>query len=321
MTARRENRSRSLARPFGAARACSLAGVFPPHPHAPTLPPIGAPMRRAVGLPCTVGAEFRFAPYGPPGAQSRQRLRACRWCQPPRLRLVARRRAVRGPPPFATLYNGPQAARRWRGLPGARGAARARPRVALVCAALGPPRRNTRRGVPKPSKVCEKNAARRVQRAAPAPWAARPVGPLAAFSPAGLSAAIPSRLGCWWWSWAVLASLPRRRGPLHENAGGGRGSPAPGLLLPRAFSPARFFSPAPCILAGGPAFSPSPWLSLVVPALCMAARRGRAAPPLRAAMVYRRCRGWGERTGAGETAQGSPTARPGAGSVRYQLRY
>lgn len=35
MTARRKNRSRSLARPFGAARACSLAGVFPPRPHAP----------------------------------------------------------------------------------------------------------------------------------------------------------------------------------------------------------------------------------------------------------------------------------------------
>lgn len=76
---------------------------------------------------------------------------------------------MRGPPPFATLYNGPQAARRWRGLPGARGAARSRPRVALVCAALGPPRRNTRRGVPKPSKVCEKNAARRGSACRPAP--------------------------------------------------------------------------------------------------------------------------------------------------------
>ena len=40
---------------------------------------------------------------------------------------------------------------------------------------------------------------------------------------------------------------------------------------------------APCILAGGPAFSLSPWLALVVPALCRAARRGRAAPPVRAA--------------------------------------
>ena len=258
MTARRENRSRSLARPFGAARACSLAGVFPPHPHAPTLPPIGAPMRRAVGLPCTVGAEFRYAPYGPPGAQSRQRLRACRWCLPPRLGLVARRRAVRGPPPFATLYNGPQAARRWRGLPGARGAARSRPRVALVCAALGPPRRNARRGVPKPSKVCEKNAARRVQRAAPAPWAARPVGPLAAFSPAGLSAAIPSRLGCWWWSWAVLASLPRRRGPLPRKQGAGGVRPLPALPRPLAFVPARFFLPPPASSCGPRAFPFAP---------------------------------------------------------------
>lgn len=192
---------------------------------------------------------------------------------------------MRGPPPFGGLYNGPQAARRWRGLPGARGAARARPRVALVCAALGPPRRNARRGVPKPSKVCAKNPHCGGQRAARPRLGPRvPLPPLAGFAPAVLSAAIPSRLGCWWLSWAVLASLPRRRGPLHENAGGGRGSPAPGLLLPRAFSPPGFFSPAPCILAGGPAFSPSPWLSLVVPALGMAARRGRAAPPLRAAL-------------------------------------
>ena len=229
---------------------------------------------------------------------------------------------MRGPPPFATLYNGPQAARRWRGLPGARGAARARPRVALVCAALGPPRRNARRGVPKPSKVCAKNPHCGGQRAARPRLGPRvPLPPLAGFAPAVLSAAIPSRLGCWWLSWAVLASLPRRRGPLHEIAGGGRGSPAPGRLFPWAFSPLGFFSPAPCNLAGGPAFSPSPWLALVVSALCMAARRGRPAPPLRAAMVYRRCQGWGERTKAGETAQGSLTARPGAGSVRYQLRY
>ena len=65
MTARRENRSRSLAR-LAAARACSLAGVFPPRPHAPTLPPIGAPIRRAVGLPCTVVANSlrSYAPVG-----------------------------------------------------------------------------------------------------------------------------------------------------------------------------------------------------------------------------------------------------------------
>ena len=161
---------------------------------------------------------------------------------------------MRGPPPFATLYNGPQAARRWRGLPGARGAARARPRVALVCAALGPPRRNARRGVPKPSKVCAKNPHCGGQRAARPPGPRVPLPPLAGFAPACLSAAIPSRLGCWWWSWAVLASLPRRRGPLHEIAGGGRGSPAPGLLFPWAFSPLGFSLPPPAISLAGQLF-------------------------------------------------------------------
>ena len=284
MTARRENRSRSLARPFGAARACSLAGVFPPRPHAPQSPALARPIRAGVGLPCTVGAEFRYAPYGPPGAQSRQRLRACRWCLPPRLGLVARRRAVRGPPPFATLYNGPQAARRWRGLPGARGAARARPRVALVCAALGPPRRNTRRGVPKPSKVCAKNPHCAPPRVPPPPWGA--LGPVA-------------------WLGGFCARVPIRRHPLPPRllvvVVGGSGFPPPAAGpaprdcrgregfarsrpgAPLGLLPARFFSPAPCNLAGGPAFSHSPWLALVVPALCMAARRGRAAPPLRAA--------------------------------------
>lgn len=291
MTARRKNRSRSLARPFGAARACSLAGVFPPHPHAPTLPPIGAPMRRAVGLPCTVGAEFRFAPYGPPGAQSRQRLRACRWCQPPRLGLVARRRAVRGPPPFATLYNGPQAARRWRGLPGARGAARARPRVALVCAALGPPRRNARRGCPNPPRNAKKMPHGGGQRAARplAGGAARPVAPLGGFFARGpiRRHPLPPRLLV-----VVVGGSgfpPPAAGPAPRECRGREGFARSRPVAPLGLLPARFFSPAPCILAGGPAFSPSPWLALVVPALCMATRRGRAAPPLRAAMVYRRC--------------------------------
>ena len=39
-----------------------------------------------------------------------------------------------------------------RALPGARGAARARPRVALVCGPRGPPRRNARRGCPHPPR-------------------------------------------------------------------------------------------------------------------------------------------------------------------------
>ena len=118
--------------------------------------PSPAQYARAWACPVPLGPNSATLHTAPPGAQSRQRLRACRWCLPPRLGLVARRRAVRGPPPFATLYNGPQAARRWRGLPGARGAARSRPRVALVCAALGPPRRNARRGCPNPPRYAKK---------------------------------------------------------------------------------------------------------------------------------------------------------------------
>ena len=47
MTARRKNRSRSLARPFGAARACSLAGVSPRAPSGAFLPPSPAQYARA----------------------------------------------------------------------------------------------------------------------------------------------------------------------------------------------------------------------------------------------------------------------------------
>ena len=228
---------------------------------------------------------------------------------------------MRGPPPFATLYNGPQAARRWRGLPGARGAARARPRVALVCAALGPPRRNTRRGVPKPSKVCAKNPHCGGQRAARPRLGPRvPLPPLAGFAPACLSAAIPSRLGCWWWSWAVLASLPRRRGPLHEIAGGGRGSPAPGLVLPWAFSPPGFSLPPPAISLAGQLFPIRlGWLLSFLLSAWRPAVGGPRRPCGRPGI--QKVQRMGERTIDGETAQGSPTARPGAGSVRYQLRY
>ncbi len=191
---------------------------------------------------------------------------------------------MRGPPPFATLYNGPQAARRWRGLPGARGAARARPRVALVCAALGPPRRNARRGVPKPSKVCEKNAARRGSACRPAPggrasrcppW--RLFRPRAYPPPSPPASVAGGGRGRFW----LPSPGGGARSTRMQGAGGVRPLPACCSLGP---SPRPvFFSPAPCILAGGPAFSLSPWLALVVPALCMAARRGRAAPPLRAA--------------------------------------
>ena len=193
---------------------------------------------------------------------------------------------MRGPPPFATLYNGPQAARRWRGLPGARGAARARPRVALVCAALGPPRRNTRRGVPKPSKVCEKNAARRGSACRPAPRGggrASRCPPWRLFRPRAYPPPSPP---------ASVAGGGRGRFWLPSPGGGARSRGSRGREGFARSRPSRalwrlcplvFFS-RPLLPRAGPGLSPlrSP-LVVVVPALCMAARRGRAAPPLRAA--------------------------------------
>lgn len=160
---------------------------------------------------------------------------------------------MRGPPPFATLYNGPQAARRWRGLPGARGAARARPRVALVCAALGPPRRNARRGVPKPSKVCEKNAARRGQRAALPPLGARvPLPPWRLFRPRAYPPPSPP---------ASVAGGGRGRFWLPSPGGGARSTRMQGAGGVRPL-------PAGCSL--GP--SPRPVFSLPPPAFSLAGR-------------------------------------------------
>ena len=66
MTARKRG---SLALPRSPLRGGSgllARGGNPPHPHTPTLPPIGAPIRRAVGLPCTVVANSlcSYAPVG-----------------------------------------------------------------------------------------------------------------------------------------------------------------------------------------------------------------------------------------------------------------
>lgn len=68
-----------------------------------------------------------------------------------------------------------------RGLPGARGAARARPRVALVCAPRGPPRRIARRVCPHPP-WCARLGPGPLRPSLPGPWALGPGSP-APFSP------------------------------------------------------------------------------------------------------------------------------------------
>lgn len=65
MTARPEDRSRSLAR-LTAARACSLAGVAPRTPYGAFLPPSPAQYARAWALWFRWGRTPQ-APYGPRG--------------------------------------------------------------------------------------------------------------------------------------------------------------------------------------------------------------------------------------------------------------
>ena len=256
MTARRGNRSRSLARLWrlGPARSRGCSPRAPMHPHyrpsarqyaaplgspapwsrirsAHTLPLAGASLIAGVRIvPCTAaswaGSSHSSRPFGP-----------VRWLPWPGIRPAQRPGggvACRGPAgPRGRVPVWPSSA----------------PRVGPRAAMRGG-------GCPHPPRYAKKMPHGGGQRAArPLAGGPRvPLPPLAAFSPAGLSAAIPSRLGCWWWSWAVLASLPRRRGPLHEDAGGGRGSPAPGLLLPRAFSPPGFFLPPPASSLAGRLF-------------------------------------------------------------------
>lgn len=155
-----------------------------------------------------------------------------------------------------------------RGLPGACGAARARPRVALVCAPRGPPRRIARRVCPHPP-WCARLGPGPLRPSLPGPWALGPGSP-APFSPLR-----PRRcarpLGRW--------------GPASVGVSGGRarcggaGLPPPWLARasrsPRAAgflagdrSPL-FAAPVPPGLRGGPPCSPlgrgGPWARLGPP--------------------------------------------------------
>ena len=192
---------------------------------------------------------------------------------------------MRGPPPFGTCTTGRTAARRWRGLPGARGAARARPRVALVCAALGPPRRNARRGCPNPPRYAKKCRTAGVS-VPPGPSRGGPrvpLPPLAAFSPARPRPALPPRLGwlCWLSGrWASPSRVAGRAPSVRRE----------GAAVPR--SPAFLvFRPVPRLaLHGGPL---PPHLSalsdLFFPGQRAYGGPVRPAPPLRAAILYREC--------------------------------
>ena len=176
---------------------------------------------------------------------------------------------------------------------------------------LGPPRRNARRGVPKPSKECEKNPHCGGQRAARplAGGAARPVAPLGGFFARPADGAhfplAPLRgagFGCSWLH--PLARLPGSRGSRGEG-----GLPALALLLWVGAFPALSFRP--CFLVALPC-PVSPWAGGCRPLRPHGRGRSRASRPQVRAAQYTESNAEGEeRTKAGKTAQGTLYARLG----------
>ena len=236
-----------------------------------------------------------------------------------------------------------------RALPGARGAARARPRVALVCGPRGPPRRNTRRGCPHPPRCAGllrgslrpslprlwrgppplfahcapaplRGARRGARRLWPGAWRGPPAPPGARGPPAGwppgpvcvpsgsLFGRPPPLRPSRWFSRFAAPGAPPFGGPPVPRGASPR-APVPRLRSTRrgrARAAARAYG-ARCAPAGvtvgfcsACAFAPA-----VVPVgglSRMAARRGRAAPPLRAARWYTE----GVEVGEHEREQESP---------------
>ena len=252
-----------------------------------------------------------------PGARARARSRGrvAPVCGP---RGPPRRNARRGcphPPRCAGLLRGslrPSLPRLWRGPPPLfahcapaplRGARRCARRL-WPGAWRGPPAPPGARGPPAgwpPGPVCVPSGSLfgRPPPLRPSRWFARSAAPCAPLSGApGAARGLPSR-AC---SPAPLhpagaraACGPRLWGALRPRRGYGRF--LLGLCLCACRCACRWVVPH-----GGP-----PWA-------------GRAALA-GGEMVYRRCRGWGARTGAGKSAQRKLAARLGAGSVRYQLRF
>lgn len=315
MTARPEDRSRSLAR-LTAARACSLAGVAPAPPAARSFRP-RPPNTRGRGLCGSAGAELRKLRTAPVTASAVAGEGRALGGVPPRLGWVARRRAVRGPPPFAPRYNGPKG-RRLRALPGARGAARSRPRVAPVCGPRGAPRRNARRVSPHPPRNAKKMP-HGGSSGPPCPLAGArvPLAPWRLFRPPGNGAHFPlasMRCSGFWLPWLhPLARLPgsrecRGQGDCPLWGPASLGLVPRSVVLPPAF-PWPSVSPFRRAVGGCrplPPHGARPW----------------AAPAARAGgNGIQKVQRLGERTKAGKTAQGTLSARLGAGSVRFQLRY
>lgn len=208
---------------------------------AHTLPLAGASLIAGVRVvPCSAaswaGSSHSFRPFGPE-----------RWLPWPGIR------------PKGPAVAGSSGARRGGGggSPPRRGPA-PRPR--------GPPRRNARRGVPAPSKVCAKKSALRGAACRPAPrgggraarcppW--RFLRPRAYPPPSPPAVSAGGGRGRLWLP-------PPAAGPAPEEAGGGRGSPAPGPPAPFGVCAARFLSPAPCFLVACPGLAPlRPQLVLV----------------------------------------------------------
>lgn len=175
-------------------------------------------------------------------------------------------------------------------------------------------------GLPTPSKVCKKIAARRGSACRPAPLRGRAsrCPPWRLFCPPAQPRHFPPGSiagGCRW-----LSCLPLLAGGAGSLGASWRGvRPLGCWWWFVALFPARFLYPPPrrpgdtvcgCARAGGCRllFLPAP-------------RRGRGAPPMRAAIHTEGVEGGSTHGGTERPRRGSHAARQGAVAVRYQLRY
>lgn len=316
MTARPEDRSRSLAR-LTAARACSLAGVAPPHPLRRVPSALARPIRAGVGSVVPLGPNSASSVRPPWRFPLWKVKRACRGAYRRIGALVARRRPVRGPPPFVACTT----AQRAGGCAPCRGPAgpRGRGPVWPLSAARVGPRAAMRGGCPHTLQGMRKKCRTAGPAGRPAPLRGRasrwPLGGFFARPADGAHFPLASFRGAGFWlPWLhPLARLPgsrecRGQGDCPLWGPASLGLVPRSVVLPPAF-PWPSVSPFRRAVGGCrplPPHGARPWAA-------PAARSGGNG--------IQKVQRLGERTKAGRTAQGTLSARLGAGSVRYQLRY